>query len=107
MLSPEYIEDIFVKFFDAVIHSSVSMQTQDSSAALSFYNCIQNGTQLTENQGRFILKILDKYKNISAINGYDYKELIKDPKWKSTFRVLDLTKKISVEKDAEGNTRQV
>ena len=102
MLSSEYIEDIFVKFFDAVIHSSVSMQTQDSSAALSFYNCIQNGTQLTENQGRFILKILDKYKNISAINGYDYKELIKTPSWKSPFRVLDLTKKISVEKDAEG-----
>ena len=40
---------------------------------------------------------MEKYKTVAALAGLDYKEQLVDLKWKKSFRVLDLSKKIYVE----------
>jgi len=96
--SPRYIEDIFSDFYHASIFN-VDIQYQDQSASQSFYASIIDNKPLTQNQANFLLKILDKYKVVMARHGLDYHDDLKDPKWKSPFRIIDLTKSIWVEKD--------
>lgn len=102
MLSSAPIEDIFSKFYLLVVSGKVPVQPQDYSPIVSFYTRIDEGTLLTKNQADYILRILDKYKNLSAGAGLDYKESLIDPLWKNSFRVLDLAKRIYVEKAADG-----
>jgi hypothetical protein len=96
--SPRYIEDIFCDFYNATVFS-VDIQYQDQSASQSFYASILDSKPLTQNQANFLLKILDKYKVVMARHGLDYQDDIKTPKWKSPFRIIDLTKRIWVETD--------
>lgn len=97
MLSSVYAEDIFINFHDRVIMLNLSIQQQDYSPILSFGQKIYANEQLTQNQANYIVKILEKYKNVSANAGYDYTSLLSNLQWKQSFRVLDLTKKIYVE----------
>jgi hypothetical protein len=96
--SPRYIEDIFSDFYHASIFD-IDIQHQDQSASQSFYASILDSKPLTQNQANFLLKILDKYKVVMARHGLDYQDDIKTPKWKSPFRIIDLTKSIWVEQD--------
>ena len=80
----------------------MQLQHQDRAAATNFYNLISSGKHLTENQASYILKILEKHKNISSSKGFDYKIYIAEPRWKNPFRTIDLTRKIFVEKDDTG-----
>ena len=97
MLSSVFAEDIFMNFHDRVIMSNLSVQQQDYSPILSFGQKIYANEQLTQNQANYIIKILEKYKNVSANSGYDYTSLLGSLQWKQPFRILDLTKKIHVE----------
>lgn len=102
MLSSTYIEDIFTEFYDFLFLHGVPVQSQDSSAIQSFYDVLISGTQLTEAQASYILKILHKYKNLAAIRGFDYSVGLDAPKWKNSFRILDTEKRIFVETDSNG-----
>jgi len=102
MLTSTFIEDIFVEFFEAIQNSTVQLQSQDQSAANSFYYVIVGGKELTLNQANFLLKILQKYKILMTGAGLDYRDALVDPKWKRPFRVLDFSKRIFVEKDDTG-----
>ena len=102
MLSSHYIEDIFIKFYDLALIDEWPMQPQDLTASGSFYSVIIQGKELTQNQANFILKLLAKYQNFAVRSAFDYRALLQDPKWKHPFRVLDLSKKIFVEKDSDG-----
>ena len=93
-----YIEDVFVEFFDLCQGSNNFLQAQEYSACQSFYDQIQNGRLLTQNQGNFLLKILSKYKLVSKRLGIDYQEAVDNPVWKSSFRTIDLSKSVFVEK---------
>jgi len=98
-----FIEDIFLEFFDTISESSVySLEKQDSSPIYSFYNTILIGQHLTENQANYILRLLEKYKNLSASLEFDYQEQLKNPQWKNSFRVIDMSKKVFVELDDSG-----
>lgn len=97
MLSSEYAEDLFVDFYKFVAQQKISIQGQDFSPISSFYEKISNNQELTKNQANFLLKLLDKYKNISANAGLDYRSLLGRLRWRNSFRVLDLTKKIYIE----------
>lgn len=97
MSSSDYAEDLFVRFYKFVAQQKISIQGQDFSPISSFYEKIITNQELTKNQANFLLKLLDKYKNISANAGLDYRALLNDLKWRTSFRVLDLTKKIYVE----------
>jgi hypothetical protein len=103
MLSSEFAEDVFFSFFMKVISNNITVQHQDYSPIESFHSKIADGGQLTQNQANYILKLLEKYKTASALAGLDYRDKLQDLKWRHPFRILDLTKKIYVEKTENGN----
>jgi hypothetical protein len=94
----DYIEDILTKLVDDHI-DAVGVQSRDYLIFSSFYNILQRGDSLTKSQGNLLIKMLNRYAIKSALIGFDYKEILENPEWKSRFRSLDLTKKIYVEKD--------
>jgi len=102
MLKLRYVEDIFTEFVNLCDLKKISPQHQDWNAVQSFSSVINSGNQLTKNQANFIIKILEKYKIFSKAAGLEYANLIVNPEWKTNFRVLDLSKKIFVEKDDSG-----
>jgi hypothetical protein len=77
MVKTIYIEDIFIKFFIAMSHNGVGMHAQDINAAASFYQNLIDGDSITEKQGAYILKILNKYKDICAPY-YDYRDYMEN-----------------------------
>lgn len=101
MTVPYYIEDIFIEFIDICTNVGVSMQQQDRSAAYSFYQNIQNRDSFTENQAKYIVKILYKYRNVVRAH-LDYEDRLLEPRWKKPFRTIDLSKKVWIEKDTLG-----
>jgi hypothetical protein len=96
-----FVEDIFLAFYSLMSSGVMLVQSSDQSAITSFYNVIRNNQQFTENQASFLLKILTKYKVQILAQGIDCSNQLKNPAWKNTFRVLDLSKKIFVEIDEE------
>ena len=102
MLTSEYIEDVFVEFLDFADNQRININRLDKSAATNFCNLIEAGKQLTEAQANYILKILEKHKNLIFVAGFDYRHLLVEPKWKNPFRVIDLSKKIFVEINPQG-----
>jgi hypothetical protein len=97
MLPSEFAEDIFVEFYKLVAQQKISIQGQDFSPISSFHEKIINSGELTKNQANFLIKLLEKYKTMSTVAGLDYGSKLTDIKWRSPFRVLDLSKKIYVE----------
>lgn len=102
MLPSTYVEDIFLRFYSLVQSGQLNVQHQDFSPILSFHTKIEDGSPLTKNQADYIIKILEKYKNVSAMYGVDYTLELPLANWKQPFRVLDLSKKIYVEKNSSG-----
>ena len=98
-----YVEDIFIEFYENSQAMSVPIQRQDSAACSSFYQHLIVGNQLTQNQANYILKLLNKYKNLSSLANFDYSQEIINPIWKNSFRSIDYSKKIFVEKTDDGN----
>jgi hypothetical protein len=101
MLASTYIEDIFVEFFVLMNSLPSPFQYQDIGPANSFFNVIANDRQLTQNQANYVLKLLQKYKNIAKTNDLDYTAELVNPQWKNPFRTLDMTKKVWVEHNEE------
>ena len=97
MLPSEFAEDIFVEFYNLVSQQKISIQGQDFSPISSFHEKIINGSELTKNQANFLIKLLEKYKTMSAMAGFDYRPQLENIKWRKGFRVLDLSKSIYVE----------
>lgn len=101
MLKSRYVEDLFLEFMSLCHAKRVTLQHQDLQAAVSFYNVITAGNQLTKNQANFIIKILQKYRLYAKMAGLDFEDALNDPVWKNSFRVIDLTKKVFIEKDQD------
>jgi len=102
MLTSVYAEDLFESFYELYHKENLPCQQQDLSPMESFYLKIINGEPLTQNQANFLLKLLEKYKTISAMAGLDYANILSTVQWRQPFRVLDLSKKIYVDKDDKG-----
>lgn len=98
MLSSHYVEDIFLEFYDLIHLKGIKVETPDLTALTSFYNIVVIDNPLTQNQGNFLLKILRKYQPLYAKLGYDYAPALVSPAWKTPFRIIDLSKKIWIEK---------
>lgn len=99
MTTSRYIEDIFETFYKMSVSTGIFMQPQDSAACYSFYNVIVDGDFLTENQQRYIIRILEKYKMFAVGAGVDYRNLLTSPEWKNPTRLIDLSKKVWVEEE--------
>ena len=102
MLPSLFAEDIFLKFYDLVDSDKIKVQHQDIGPITSFYMRMLNRDALTKSQADFVVKILEKYRHLSTMAGFDYSEPLKNLTWKKSFRVLDLTKKIFVERTSGG-----
>lgn len=98
MLSSPFAEDLFISFYDFLSKKKLPIQQQDIGPIYSFYEKISLNSELTKNQANFIIKLLEKYKNISAMAGFDYRPMLDNLSWRTNFRILDLSKKIYVEK---------
>jgi hypothetical protein len=104
MLKSQYIEDVFLEFLNVADQKGISINYQDQGAATNFHNILIDNKPLTEAQGSYLLKILEKHKNVAAAAGFDYRDIIANsPQWKNSFRVIDFSKKVYVEKDSEGS----
>jgi hypothetical protein len=102
MLKSVFAEDIFSSFTDLVTAGIISVQAQDHAPIISFYTRIYNSEPLTKNQANYILKILEKYKYLSAVAGLDYQHSLANMQWQRPFRILDLTKSMYVERSTTG-----
>jgi hypothetical protein len=102
MLTSVYAEDLFESFYELCHSENLPCQQQDLAPMDSFYLKILNQEPLTQNQANFLLKLLEKYKTIAAMAGLDYTTALSSIQWKQPFRVLDLSKKIYVNKDNKG-----
>lgn len=98
----EYIEDILSKLVDDYL-DDLEVQSRDYLIFSSFHNILQRGDALTKSQGSLLIKMLGRYSIRATVLGFDYKEHLENPQWKSRFRSLDLTKRIYAEKDANGS----
>lgn len=102
MVPYQYTEDIFLEFYHLMLGHGFALTGQDQSAASNFYSLISRGTLLTQSQAGLMIKILKKHKVIAQKHNFDYADQIEKPEWKNQFRILDLSKKIFVEKDETG-----
>ena len=105
MLPSQYVEDIFLQFYDLATIDQIVLQPQDHAACSSFYSAIAQGKELTQNQANFILKLLSKYQSSLKKSSLDYTDALQNPQWRTSFRILDLSKKIFVEKDNTGTVQ--
>lgn len=105
MSSTEYAEDVFLSFYKLITRNQIQIQSQDFNPIQSFYDTIITDGELTENQANFLLKILSKYKNQAIAVGVDYSTPLKNVRWRKTFRVLDLSKKIYI--DSSNNSLEI
>ena len=103
MLSSHFAEDIFLGFHDLVESDKIKVQHTDLGPISSFYLRILNGDALTKSQADFVVKILEKYRHLAMMAGFDYADQLRNLAWKQPFRVLDLTKRIYVERTDQGN----
>lgn len=103
MTTIRYVEDVFIEFAHAVDMRQISVQPQDMAAINSFQNVIFTNKPLTRAQSAFVLKILTKYKIGSKMAGIDYQDLIDTPAWRHPFRVIDNSRSVFVDQDANGN----
>jgi len=94
-----YIDDVFLEFYNRILLNISQVNNQDLMAMGSFFNLIGSNEPVTQAQSKYILKLLEKYKTAVISPDFDYRAQLADPKWKQPFRVLDETKRISIEVD--------
>lgn len=98
-MSEKYIEEIFIEFYDSVIFHKSLVQNSDRSPLVSFYNILIQGQRVTASQGKFIINLLVKYKNV-------FPTIIPDDveqcSWEKEFRTIDTSRKVFVEQDEHG-----
>lgn len=104
MANTNYIEDIFLNFAHAVDMRNISVQPQDIPAITSFQNTIIDQRAFTRAQSAFVLRILQKYKLGAKMWGLDYTNDLDAPVWKIPFRVLDNSRKVSLDENMENIT---
>jgi len=101
-MNDNYVEDIFVKFFQDSDSWKKLTDQNDYSAAHSFYGILLDNRALTKNQSNYVLKILKNNKDWFNRSGLDSDKLLSNPQWKNNFRVIDTSKRLSVAVDNDG-----
>lgn len=101
MSAVKYTEEAFSLFYIHAIQSRSEIDPRDFSAIVNFREIISQNHPLTENQSRYVVKLLKKYRQVWLLSGLDINDLVENPKWAREFRKIDLTKEIFVEVDEE------
>jgi hypothetical protein len=95
------IEELFIEFYDIVQRRGHQLQYFDQNAAYSFYITVLSDKTLTKNQGNYLFKLIKKYKSFLDAEGHDTDTLLQSLPWKRDFRVIDNSKKVSIEFDED------
>jgi hypothetical protein len=101
MAKVEYVEEALEAITQKTMWDDTLVDWKDLTIMESFKNALDREGALTQQQARLLLKILTKYQSSTKF-GFDISQVIDQPKWRSNFRVLDLTRSIKIEKDDEG-----
>ena len=99
------IERIFLDLCESLKKSDDFFEisfSNDSNPLWSFYDLIISDKPLTKSQSVYVIKILRENKHQLKTLNYDLDRILENPKWKHPFRVIDQTRKVSVEQDQEG-----
>lgn len=106
MSKNSFVEDIYILFASKILGNFFLVDSRDISVINDFYAKIANNENLTEAQGRYVIKLLKKYQLTLKNAGLDYVEALRNATWKNEFRILDLGKRIYIESD-DGKNIQV
>lgn len=96
-----FIEDAYIDFSNLILTNHYLIDPRDVAAINNFYIKLSNNDVLTEAQSKYIIRLMSKYRSSAEQFGLDYEEILKNPKWKKEFRILDLTKRIFVSESPE------
>lgn len=101
MTQSNFIEDIFLEFFQLCLSHDFLADSKKFDTIYSFHDTIINGTGLTEKQRKYLLIILKENKQQSFDNGLDYQDRLQDPKWRLPLRIIDKSKRVWIESSDE------
>jgi hypothetical protein len=99
------IDDLLNKIeLYGIDHLSSSIPNKDRRILKNLAKMIKMPTFITESQGRLLTKILQE--NLESLNfiGTDLIPSLRSPTWSKSFRPIDSSRKISIAKDADGNS---
>lgn len=101
MSRSSYIEDVFSEFYEKCTNNW-AMSSHDGRVLNDFYGKIISGEELTQNQAKYLLRLMSTYKNLAKSNGLDIATFLENPVWKRPFRFVDTTRRVSVELNENG-----
>lgn len=99
------VEKIFIDLCDSIKSPDLFFDSKFENTAnpiWNFYDLIIEDKPLTKNQADYVIKILKQYREELKKLGYNLDEILLDVKWKHPFRIIDQTRKITVEQDEDG-----
>lgn len=97
----EYVEDALENIVNITLWNDDLVDWKDLTILHSLNSAFHKEGALTQNQARLLTKILTRYRSETKFN-FDLAAIIDNPKWKSEFRRIDLSKSVKVERDNEG-----
>jgi hypothetical protein len=97
-----YIDETFFKIYNPWSEEFQTVSSSDSKIFRDFWYLIEENKQFTKSQANLLCKLIQKYKKTFDASGFDVNNLLKNYKWKNSFREIDQTKKIYVETDNDG-----
>lgn len=100
MLMFEYIEDLYIEFYKEMLGQVVL--TKESDTLSNFYILCLDDRAFTEKQARYIVTLMKKYQTPHWDTLFNYSQLIDAPKFKKSFRTIDHSKRVYIEKLPEG-----
>lgn len=102
MTAAIYIEDLLFELDSLTDGFHGIMSWPDATIIDSIMKRLHGDGLITLSQSNLILKLLNRYRLLYIAAGEDYTALINDPKWKSPFRKLDITRSVSIVEDDVG-----
>jgi hypothetical protein len=97
-----FVEDILLEFCRLHLMHGFISNYNDYKVLTNFQMIIENKESLTQNQGNLLVRLLKKYASVSRNYNFNYDNEIDPPQWRTSFRVLDLTKAVFLKKDKDG-----
>lgn len=95
-----YIEDVFLEFSSNIMWDS-RIESRDYNIIDNFTSIINSNKSLTRAQGGLLVKTLIKYEALVREIDPNFINLIENPQWRTTFRVLDYTRRATI-KEIDG-----
>jgi hypothetical protein len=101
MATIEYVEDALNELLKLFVWDDNILDWKDYTILASLSSAVSRNGALTRKQAQLLLKILTKYQHLKNLT-FDLTEIVTDPKWRSDFRKLDMSRSVLIECDENG-----